>query len=65
MRFQEWSSILATALAILVLVPASAAFVTYQSNVTTARRFLVSQVQTPQYPYTVRPNRPCANKKPA
>lgn len=48
----DWT-ILAALLALLTSVPASTAFVSYQSNSTTARRFMVSQVQTHEYPYTV------------
>lgn len=53
MLLQRDITLLASLIAVLVAVPVSEAFVTYQSNVTTARRFMVNQVQVPEYPYTV------------
>lgn len=49
---------LATLMALVALLPLSDAFVSYQSDASTARRFLVNQVQTPEYPYTVRQKSP-------
>lgn len=54
MRLQQDGTMLATLMALVTLLPLSDAFVSYQSDASTARRFLVNQVQTPEYPYTVR-----------